>query len=248
MAQDDDSGSEGSFGSRFLSGLKGLILEDEVPSKQANAAEPASAAPATAKPAPQAPGAQAPVASALTSAATSESPMYANLLSVTLARTTAYTALTEAMTPLEEIIPDEMTRYRAAFAVIKKNRTLDQLIQAIDMQHMEVLEQEVARFSVQAKSKQYQDVEARLEEAANLKASIEAANAKVAALRRQLDEQVNAIEQGIQRDRERAAEIDRAVEENRQAITQVQQQFDSAASAVRANLGSAKAKIVKYLS
>ena len=246
MAQNDDGGSEGGFGSRFLSGLKGLILEDEVPSKQAPDA--AGAAPSPAPAAASGQQAPTPVFTALTSAGMPDSPMYASLLSVTLARTTAYTALTEAMTPLEEIIPDEMTRYRAAFAVIKKNRTLDQVIQAIDMQHMEVLEQEVARFSVQAKSKQYQDVEARLEEAANLKASIEAANAKVVALRRELDAQVNAIEQGIQHDRERAAEIDRAVEENRQAIALVQRQFDGAANAVRANLGSAKAKIVKYLS
>lgn len=252
MAQDED-GKEG-FGSRFLSGLKGMILEDDVPAKRAPAEEaPAAVAPAAAARAANtgtpAPGtgfvASAPGAGPVSNP---QSPMYANLLSVTLSRATAYTALTEAMTPLEEIIPDEMTRYRAAFAVIKKSRTLEQVVQAIDMQHLEVLEEEVARFDVQARSKQHQDVQSRIDEAAALKARIEAANARVVELRRELEQQVAAIEQSIQQDRQRVNEIDRAVEENRQAIASVQRQFDGAAAAVRENLVSAKAKILKYLS
>lgn len=250
MAQDDEGGKEG-FGSRFLSGLKGMILEDDVPAKRAPAEPeaPAAVAPAAAprsNPAHPAPGTGFVANSA--PAPMADSPMYANLMSVTLARATAYTALTEAMTPLEEIIPDEMTRYRAAFALIKKSRTLDQVVQAIDMQHLEALEEEVARFEVQAKSKQHQDVQSRIDESASLKARIDAANARVVELRRELEEQVAAIEKSIQQDRQRVSEMDRAVEENRQAIASVQRQFDGAAAAVRENLTSAKAKILKYLS
>ncbi|WP_146204660.1 hypothetical protein [Massilia glaciei] len=250
MAQNEDGGGEESFGSRFLSGLKGMILEDEVPAKRAPAEAPAAAAPAPAAGAAargnpgQSPSAPAP---SFTAPASQDSPMFASLLSVTLARATAYTALTEAMTPLEEIIPDEMTRYRAAFAVIKKNRTLEQVVQAIDLQHMEVLAEEVARFAVQAKSKQFQDVQSRVDESTNLKARIDAANAQVANLRRELEEKVRAIEDGVQRDRQRAAEIDRAVDENQKAIAAVQRQFDAAAAAVRESLTGAKAKILKYL-
>lgn len=257
MAQDEDDGKAG-FGSRFLSGLKGMILEDDVPAKRAPEEEaPTGVAPAPrgANPGIPAPGsgfvAAAPGAAAAPSyapASNPQSPMYASLMQVTLARATAYTALTEAMTPLEEIIPDEMTRYRAAFAVIKKNRTLEQVVQAIDMQHLEVLEEEVARFSVQAKSKEHQDVQSRIDEATNLKARIDASNARVVELRRQLAEQVASIEQAIQQDRQRVDEIDRAVAENRQAIEAVQRQFDGAAAAVRDNLVGAKAKILKYLS
>ncbi|MES3023884.1 MAG: hypothetical protein V4857_20150 [Pseudomonadota bacterium] len=254
MAQDEDGGTEESFGSRFLSGLKGMILEDEVPAKRApaepeppaNGAANASAAAPRAAPGQPQPG-QAHAAAPLAAPASADSPMFASLLSVTLARATAYTALTEAMTPLEEIIPDEMTRYRAAFAVIKKNRTLEQVVQAIDLQHMEVLAEEVARFGVQAKSKQFQDVQSRVDESTNLKAKIDAANAQVANLRRELEEKVRAIEDGIQRDRQRAAEIDRAVAENQKSIEAVQRQFDGAAAAVRENLTGAKAKILKYL-
>jgi hypothetical protein len=256
MAQDEDDGKAG-FGSRFLSGLKGMILEEDVPAKRAPAEEEAptgvAPAPRGANPGIPAPGsgfvAAAPgAAPSYAPASNPQSPMFASLMQVTLARATAYTALTEAMTPLEEIIPDEMTRYRAAFAVIKKNRTLEQVVQAIDMQHLEVLEEEVARFSVQAKSKEHQDVQSRIDEATNLKARIDAANARVVELRRQLAEQVASIEQGIQQDRQRVDEIDRAVAENRQAIDAVQRQFDGAAAAVRDNLVSAKAKILKYLS
>jgi hypothetical protein len=248
MAQDEDGGNAEGFGSRFLSGLKGMILEDEVPAKKTAPAEPAPAAAAPASAPKAAPG-QSAAAPAYSSAPSApDSPMFANLMTVTLARATAYTALTEAMTPLEEIIPDEMTRYRAAFAVIKKNRTLEQVVQAIDLQHMEALEEEVARFSVQAKSKQFQDVESRMVEGNNLKAKIDAANTQIASLRRELDERVRVIEDGIARDRQRSTEIERAVEESQQAIASVQRQFDGAAAAVRENLVSAKAKLLKYLS
>lgn len=258
MAQDESGGSGEGFGSRFLSGLKGLILEDEVPKRAPAAeAEPAPAAPARAGGTP-APGqgfvaapagtpAAAPMPAGPAVASTS-SPMFANLMSVALSRATAYTALTEAMEPLQEIIPDEMTRYKAAFALIKKSRTLEQVVQAIDLQHIEALEEEVARFGVQAKNKQFQDVQQRLDEADGIKARIEAANARIVQLRQELEAQVKTIEDGVARDRQRAQEIDRAVEESRQAIASVQRQFDSAAAAVREQLTSAKAKVLKYLS
>ncbi len=254
MAQDDQEDKGASFGSRFLSTLKDMIIEEDAPPKKAPqepAAQEAAAASSTpsapaaraAQPSPAAPAARAPAPQP----AATNSPMYANLMSLTLARQTAYTALTEAMTPLEEIIPDEMTRYRAAFAVIKKNRTLDQVVQAIELQHLEALDQEVARFAVQAKSKEYTDVQAKQEEAGKLKANIDAANAQIVQLRQQFEERVRAIEDSVQRDRQRTEEIEREITDNRAAIDSVQRQFDSTAQAVRQHLESAKAKILQYL-
>lgn len=234
MAQDEKAGNAEGFGSRFLSGLKEMLVEEDAPANKAQAdAEPAAntAAPARSDVTP----------------ASRQSPMYASLMELTLARQTAYTALTEAMQPLEDIIPDEMTRYRAAFAVIKKNRTLDQVLQAIDLQHLDALEQEVARFGVQAKNKEFTDVQSRLDESAQLKARIEAANAQVVNLRRELEERVSTIEQSVQRDRQRATELEREVQQQRAAIESIQRQFDSTAAAVRETLTSARAKIVKYL-
>lgn len=83
MAQDDEEGGKEGFGSRFLSGLKGMILEDEVPARRAppEPDAPTGVAPAAApkgNPGHPAPGtgfvpnsAPAPMAN---------SPMYANLM------------------------------------------------------------------------------------------------------------------------------------------------------------------------
>lgn len=243
MTGDKEKNSEAGFGSRFFSGLKDLIIEDEAPKGPAATAKPPepaitiaakNATVASATPPPLPPQAN--------------QAMQNNLMEVVMSRATAYTALTEAMTPLEEIIPDEMTRYRAAFAVIKKNRSLDQLIQAIDMQHMQILEGEVARFAGQAKQKEAADVDTRLNEARTLKGNIDAANAQAIKIRQELENKVRAIEEGIQRDQHRLEEIDREVEEKRQAIGNVQRQFDYAAEAVKTSLQQAKAKIIKYLS
>ena len=174
--------------------------------------------------------------------------MTASLMELVLNRTTAYTALTEAMTPLEEIIPDEMTRYRAAFAVIKKNRTLEQVVQAIDLQHMQILESEITRFAAQAKEREASDVDTRIHEAQTLKANIEAANTQVVKVRQEMEARIRAIEDGVQRDRQRLDDIGREVEEKRQAIASVQRQFDVAAASVTASLQQAKTKILKYLS
>lgn len=251
MAQEEEKDGAGGFGSRLLSGIKDALFEEEQPAKTqpgSAAAEPAAAA-APVQGRPAAPGSAAGAApvSAPSVPAARDSAMYTNLMGLTLARQTAYTALTEAMTPLEEIIPDEMTRYRAAFAVIKKNRTLDQIVQAIDLQHMEALEQEVARFGVQAKNKEFTDVQSRTDESNQLKAKIEAANAQVQNLRREMEERVNTIEESIQRDRKRAEELEREVQQHRAQIDSVQRQFDSTAQAVRESLTTAKAKILRYL-
>lgn len=144
---DKEKASEEGFGSRLFSGLKDLILEEETP---------APAKKAEGRPDSETQRGQG-LASYDTSAGSgsvaTSSPMAASLLEQVLSRASAYTALNDALKPLEEIIPDEMTRYRAAFAVIKKNRSLDQVIQAIDLQHMQTLEDESTRFAAQAKQK-----------------------------------------------------------------------------------------------
>ncbi len=237
----DNKSSAGTagLGSRFLNGLKGLIIEEEAPEKKEPTKQASEALTSKETMA-------APTASSAGSAAI-DSPMAASLMQLVLNRTTAYTALTDAMTPLEEIISDEMTRYRAAFAVIKKNRTVDQLIQAIELQHMQILENEVTRFKAQAREKEDADVHARLNEAKTLNGNIEAANAELGRLRHEMESRIRTIEENMERDRLRINEIDREVEEKRNAIASVQQQFDNAVSAVKESLQQAQAKIVRYL-
>lgn len=257
---------EVSLGSRFISGLKDLILEDETPdSEKAEAIDPAPDNQTRAAPRP--PYAHAPnefatnqfantqpmqTASSLMQAAsssmqTASSPMTANLLELVLGKATAYTALHEAIKPLEEIIPDEMTRYRAAFAVIKKNRSLDQVVQAIDMQHMQLLNDEAARFAAQAKQKEAKDIDVRVAEAKTLKDNVEAAALQIIKLREETEHRISVVEAAVQRDRTRLDEIDRELLEKRQSIAQVQAQFNNAIASVKDTLVQNKAKILRYL-
>jgi hypothetical protein len=240
---DKDKASEGGFGSRLFSGLKDLILEDEAPAPdKAVQDSPAAAQKPTQGAAPYEPS----TASKSTLAASS--PMTASLLEQVLSRATAFTALNEALKPLEEIIPDEMTRYRAAFAVIKKNRSLDQVIQAIDLQHLHMLEDEVTRFAAQAKQKENSDINVRVTEAATLKDNVEAAAQQIVKLREETEKRIRIVEEAMQRDRTRMDEIDRELLEKRQAIASVQNQFNSAVASVKESLLQDKAKILKYLS
>jgi hypothetical protein len=240
---DKDKASEGGFGSRLFSGLKDLILEDEAPAPD-KAAQGSPAA--TQKPTQGAAPYEPSMASRPTLAASS--PMTASLLEQVLNRATAFTALNEALKPLEEIIPDEMTRYRAAFAVIKKNRTLDQVVQAIDLQHLHMLEDEVTRFAAQAKQKENSDINVRVAEAATLKDNVEAATQQIVKLREETENRIRIVEEAMQRDRTRMDEIDRELLEKRQAIASVQNQFNSAVASVKESLLQDKAKILKYLS
>lgn len=243
-AGDTDKEKEAGFGARFMTGLKDLILEEETP----NQAKPEEKAPDASRSKTRA---QPPADfSGLTTSqpiTASSSPMTAHLLEQVLSRATAYTALNDAIKPLEEIIPDEMTRYRAAFAVIKKNRSLDQVIQAIDMQHMQAVDDEVARFAAQAKQKEVTDINARVTEAQTLKDNVDAAGVQITKLREETENRIRVVEDAVQRDRARLDEIERELLEKRQAIALIETQFNSAVASVKDTLTQNKAKIVRYL-
>lgn len=242
---DEEKAGEVGFGARFFSGLKDLILEEEKPAANGPTMPKPSSANSTAQGlASGEPAAQ--VSSQPTSAAYSS--MAASLLEQVLNRATAYTALTDAIKPLEEIIPDEMTRYRAAFAIVKKNRSLDQVLQAIDMQHMQILEDEVTRFAGQAKQKEATDINVLVAEAKTLADNVEAAAQQTIKLREETENRIRIVEEAAQRDRARMDEIERDLLEKRQAIAQVESQFNSAVASVRTSLLQSKAKILKYLS
>jgi hypothetical protein len=241
---DEEKAGESGFGARFISGLKDLILEDDKPDRpSATGKKLSDASPST--------SALAADASARLSArpvSSSDSPMAASLLEQVLGRSTAFTALNDAIKPLEEIITDEMTRYRAAFAIIKKNRSLDQVVQAIDLQHMQILEEEVTRFASQTKQKEATDIDVLVAEAKTLKDNVQAAAQQIVKLREETENRILVVEGAAQRDRTRVEEIDRELLEKRQAIALVANQFNSAVASVKDSLQQSKAKILKYLS
>jgi hypothetical protein len=248
----EEKSEDGGFGARLLSGLKDFILEDDSPREKAVAEQPSAKTERAAQTIQPPDVVSKPLSASFTypaqmSAAQANSPLTSSLLEQVMSRSSAYTALVEAMTPLEEIIPDEMTRYRAAFAVIKKNRSLDQVIQAIDLQHMQTLEHEISRFASQAKEREAADIDTRVGEEQALKANIEAAERQVVQMREELEQRIRSLQDGVQRDRQRVDAIGREIAEKRQAIAVVQRQFDAAAGSVSHSLQSTKAKILKYL-
>ena len=195
------------------------------------------------KPPAQAPG--VPAAAALAPAPMS--PMATTLMAQVLAKATAYTALTEKLEPLESIVVDERTRYQAAYALIKSSRSVDQVVQAIDMQHLPALEAEAARFAAQLEDKQRAEVGARSQELQALTTNIDAAAQQGARLREDAENRIRQIEATVARDRERQALLTREIEAKRQELAGVQHQFDGAAKAVAQALEAAKATVLRYL-
>jgi chromosome segregation ATPase len=175
------------------------------------------------------------------------SPMAAALLEQVLSKATAYTALTEKLTPLEPIIADERTRYQAAYALIKASRSVEQVVQSIDMQHMQLLEAEAGRFATQLREKERAELGTRSAESQTLSAGIDAATQQMARLREELDARIQQIEATAARDRERLAQVTQEIAAKRQELARVQQQFDAAAGTVREALARAKATVLRHL-
>jgi len=225
------------LGAQLWGAVKGVLVEEDPVAAarraklqggraQADKPEPASAAPDT--PVPM-------------------SAMATTLLAQVLARPTAYTALTEKLQPLEGIVLDERTRYQAAYALIKSSRSVDQLVQAIDMQHVQALEGETTRFAAQLQDKECSEIGARSQELQVLDARMDAAARQVATLREDTEARIAQIEAGVARDRERQALLAREVEARRQELAAVQRQFDAAAGSVAQALITAKATLLRHL-
>jgi hypothetical protein len=181
------------------------------------------------------------------STASTSSPMTASLLAQVLAKPTAYTALTEKLAPLEAIVLDERTRYQAAYALIRGSRTVEQVVQAIDMQHLQALEAEAARFAAQLDEKERAQIGGRSQELQALATGVDAAAQQVARLRADAESRIAQIEATVARDRDRQALLAREIDACRQELAGVQRQFDGAARAVAQALEAAKATVLRHL-
>lgn len=233
MTTNDHTARHG-LGAQLWGAMKGALI-DEDPIAAARRAKLQGGA------APEPKAEAAPVADA------PMSPMAATLMAQVLAKATAYTALTEKLAPLESIVVDERTRYQAAYALIKSSRSVDQVVQAIDMQHVPALEAEASRFAAQLEDKERQEVGARSQELQSLTTGIDAAAQQVARLREDAEQRIRQIEATVSRDRERQAQLTREIDAKRQELAGVQHQFDAAARAVAQALAAAKATVRRHL-
>lgn len=174
--------------------------------------------------------------------------MTAELLALVMNRPTAYSALAEAIAALSEIAMDDGTRYRSAFAVLKKTqqRTVEQIAQAIDV-HLSVLESERLRFAAQSKNAEDGEITARTNEIGALHAAIEQGEKEIAKLRADTDAHIRQLQDEMTDKQARAAELSRETEQKRNAIARTTQNFDAASLAVKDKLSEEKARIQQYL-
>lgn len=181
-------------------------------------------------------------------AAPASTPLSAELLALVMNRPTAWSALAEAIDALSGIPMDEATRYRSAFALLRKTqqRTLEQVSQAIDV-HLGMLEAEQERFTLQSANAEDEQITARSTQAAALDAEVDEGVRQIARLRAATDAQVKQIEQELAGKQEHARELVRETEQKKQSIALTRQEFAGAAAAVRASLGAARAKVHQFL-
>ena len=174
--------------------------------------------------------------------------MGAELLAVVMGRPTAYSALTESIAALRDIPMDEATRYRSAFAVLKRtqNRSLEQVVQAVDV-HLGVLDAEIVRFKGQSKTEEDKEVAAREAEGATLQTALEAVNQQIAQLRAQTDTRIAQLQEELAQKQTRATELAHEAAQKRQAIQQTTQSFEAAIAHVKDSLAADKTKLLQYL-
>ena len=237
MTDDRDTNDRHGLGAQLWGAMKGALI-DEDPIAVARRAKLQGG---------RTPADKADTAAASTAAAAPMSPMAAALMSQVLGKATAYTALTEKLVPLEAIVLDERTRYQAAYALIKGSRTVEQVVQAIDMQHVQALEAEAARFAAQLEYKERSEIGARSQELQSLTTHIDAAAQQVTALREDVEARIRQIEAGVARDRERQSQLTREIDGKRHELAGVQRQFDVAARSVAQALADAKATVLRHL-
>jgi hypothetical protein len=219
-------------GSSFFGKIRDVLFEPETAPAAPAATGKAAAAPAPASPAP-----------AGVAAAAARNPMVDRMMEVVMEKTTAYTALVEAVTPLEAFIPDEASRYKAAFGIVGKTRTLEQIVQSIDMQHLPALEAESQRFHGQAKNQQDLQINARIREIDSLRGSV----AKMDEERTRLQERLGQIQQEVEGAHKKIAGFENEIAAKRAEIVEVNIRFESALAVVKAQLVEARAKVLRYL-
>lgn len=174
--------------------------------------------------------------------------MVDKLMQIVMGKTTAYTALIEAITPLENFIPDEKSRYKAAYAIVGKSRSIDQIIQAIDLQHFQTIEDEFQRFKAQIQSREQQNVSKQVRDVEVLREQIDTANNEMQLLRKQIDQKIANLKSEVEVKTNKIILIEQEVASQRESINLINHQFNNAINIVKNNLIQAKEKISLYLS
>lgn len=177
-----------------------------------------------------------------------ETGMGRDLFQLVMERPTAYSALTEAIDALAELPMDEATRYRSAFAVLKKTqqRTVEQNMQAITT-HLDVLAAEQSRFANQSRAAEDDEINARLEEVKALHNAITLGRQQMDSLRSETEQRIRKIQEDLEHKRARATELELAADMRKKAIEKTIQDFSSAANSVKARLDADQERVKRHL-
>jgi vacuolar-type H+-ATPase subunit I/STV1 len=174
--------------------------------------------------------------------------MTKELLMLVMERPTAYSALKEAIDALAELPMDEATRYRSAFAVLKKTqqRTVEQVVQAITT-HLDVLATEQTRFAGQSRSAEDDEINARIAEVKALNSAVTQGRQQIENIRKETELRIQKINEDLEHKQGRSAELEREADMRKRAIEKTIQDFSIAASAVKANLEADQQRVARHL-
>jgi chromosome segregation ATPase len=170
--------------------------------------------------------------------------MIAALQKVIASRKTPYTALVEAADKLKQFIPDDVTRFKAAYAQIAGDgvRTVGNIASAIDV-HINDLNGEQMRF------KQSSDAQVN-SKVGNLRSTVESIVSQNAQRQQQianLQAQIATMNQSIVDDTAKASDLTNQANAAEADIAAVAQRFQAAADYLKQDLTNKKAQLTSAL-
>lgn len=218
-------------GKSLWGNLVSLVAEEDTPVQRPTLKETPTAANTAA------------VAAAVTSGYDQE--MLATLQKVITNRKTSYTALIEASDKLKAVIPDDITRLKAAFAMIsgEGQRTLDTITQALDV-HSQDLSGELIRFKQASEGAVKAKVGSLRSTVQNLTASNETRTQQIA----NLQAQMATLQQGIAADTVKITELSGQANNAEAEIAATTEKFAAAVEYLRQDLNNKKSQLASALS
>lgn len=166
------------------------------------------------------------------------------LVQTVLGRKSAYTALLDAAEPMKTIIPDEATRFKAAFAVIhaSQQRTIEQVVQAIDV-HVSDLDGEQMRFLQSSKEARDKGVAAR-------QADITNSTHRIKSLREEMDrtnKRLVEMAEELRKTEQSVVTLQTELTAEEHKIQSIENEFRSALASAKADLGARQERLRAWL-
>jgi hypothetical protein len=159
-----------------------------------------------------------PTAATQAAALSADNPMTPRLHEAVMSRATGFRQLATNMQALEKVIPDEISRLRAAFAVLQQSGgSVPNLLQDIDL-HARDLETQSMRFREESDSERKQRVGQREKSLEDAQSLIDAAQSEVTRQQEIIDAQQKKITDLKVEIQNQTAELDRASQQFSAAV------------------------------